>query len=65
MVEDEDDDGEGVRGIDDFALPIGDPLNNAKQILHGVQSLTRVCSSVDRRLSSSLGKKSVASSDMS
>ncbi len=49
--DDEDNDGEGVIGIDDFALPVGDPLNNAKRILHGVQSLTRVCSSADRRLS--------------
>ncbi len=46
----EDDNDEGVRGIDDFALPIGDPLNNAKRILHGVQSLTRICSLADRRL---------------
>ncbi len=43
----EDDDDEDVRGINDFALPVGDPLNNAKRILHGVQSLTRICSLVD------------------
>jgi hypothetical protein len=50
MDDDEDDDNEGIRGIDDFAVPVGDPLNNAKRILLGVQSLTRVCFLADRRL---------------
>jgi hypothetical protein len=47
MDDNEDDDNEGVRGINDFALPVGDPLNNAKRILHGVQSQL---ASVPRRI---------------